>query len=403
MSRICPTGSSPLARGTPERAEVARPERRFIPARAGNTTGRIRPPTPIPVHPRSRGEHCLIAGRMNRKSGSSPLARGTPTGVAVRRLRDRFIPARAGNTSRGARPDTRPAVHPRSRGEHGRVPITSGSHVGSSPLARGTPCPPTLQTPILRFIPARAGNTPAAVRLELPIPVHPRSRGEHALVMKLAPWVGGSSPLARGTRARGAVATTRDRFIPARAGNTPRGTPCAARTPVHPRSRGEHGRLSTPSFRVTGSSPLARGTRQPIPEGVRRLRFIPARAGNTLHSQRRAPDVTVHPRSRGEHSPERISPRSPPGSSPLARGTPGPVPCALHMSRFIPARAGNTADGGRAPADPAVHPRSRGEHTTTRFASTHSSRFIPARAGNTTGRSPGRGRAPVHPRSRGEH
>ena len=49
-------------------------------------------------------------------------------------------------------------------------------------------------------------------------------------------------------------------LIPARAGNT--GTPYLSFTvaKAHPRSRGEHMALSAGARRVSGSSPLARGT-----------------------------------------------------------------------------------------------------------------------------------------------
>ena len=70
----------------------------------------------------------------------------------------------------------------------------------------------------------------------------------------------GSSPLARGTRARFAARLVAARFIPAGAGNTDevlRERICAA---VHPRWRGEHiNHIGTPGA-VGGSSPLARGT-----------------------------------------------------------------------------------------------------------------------------------------------
>ena len=49
---------------------------------------------------------------------------------------------------------------------------------------------------------------------------HPRSRGEHIGVKKSAVSCGGSSPLARGTRAAGVFAVRRRGLIPARAGNT---------------------------------------------------------------------------------------------------------------------------------------------------------------------------------------
>ena len=92
------TGSSPLARGTPGRGRERHPERRFIPAGAGNTAWRRMGMLSCPVHPRWRGEHAGAGRRGARGGGSSPLARGTP-GLHLRAVGEgRFIPAGAGNT-----------------------------------------------------------------------------------------------------------------------------------------------------------------------------------------------------------------------------------------------------------------------------------------------------------------
>ena len=71
----------------------------------------------------------------------------------------------------------------------------------------------------------------------------------------------GSSPLARGTRKRGADDVAGHRIIPAHAENT-EGAPCTTTTSA-------------------GSSPLARGTRDGRVQSLADHRIIPARAGNT--------------------------------------------------------------------------------------------------------------------------
>ena len=71
---------------------------------------------------------------------------------------------------------------------------------------------------------------------------------------------GGSSPLARGTYRRRARNRTDRRLIPARAGNIDGAIAEPSRDTAHPRSRGEHGRLSDEVSPIHGSSPLARGT-----------------------------------------------------------------------------------------------------------------------------------------------
>ena len=153
----------------------------------------------------------------------------------------------------------------------------------------------------IRFIPARAGNTSGTSSPWRNLSVHPRSRGEHRAVRAAAKVSDGSSPLARGTQRQRISGRLATRFIPARAGNTDPISGTRGTKPVHPRSRGEHELPLELVRRSTGSSPLARGTRLYHNCRRSRLRFIPARAGNTSHSLIKKSDSSVHPRSRGEH------------------------------------------------------------------------------------------------------
>ena len=223
-----PTGSSPLARGTPRVVRCPALGLRFIPARAGNTRPITRRPLGTAVHPRSRGEHGVAPAQGDRISGSSPLARGTRHERIGLRLAVRFIPARAGNT-RGVASCARPgAVHPRSRGEHVARRVRPVDVPGSSPLARGTRPTRSCRTRTGRFIPARAGNTAWLALADTAKTVHPRSRGEHVVLDHAQNLETGSSPLARGTRRRERLQRLRQRFIPARAGNT--SSPASARS-----------------------------------------------------------------------------------------------------------------------------------------------------------------------------
>ena len=315
----------------------------------------------------------------------------------------RFIPARAGNTWGGRSRANVRTVHPRSRGEHDPDKDRTIPAYGSSPLARGTPTSTSRSSARFRFIPARAGNTVRRNACPVMTPVHPRSRGEHDARAAGGEEAAGSSPLARGTHVADQGYGLRVRFIPARAGNTRRTILSDPICTVHPRSRGEHVLPAMVRALEDGSSPLARGTRciqSGCPPGGR---FIPARAGNTRIA------VTV---------PVELT-----GSSPLARGTRAVGAHRAGGHRFIPARAGNTPTSALCQVSPTVHPRSRGEHfrrTTASQSPTGSSplargtrpaasaeqveyRFIPARAGNTSPRAPHTPRSAVHPRSRGEH
>ncbi len=175
----------------------------------------------------------------------------------------------------------------------------------------------------------------------------------------------GSSPLARGTRDKAWNGLGDVRLIPARAGNTSwSGNGRCAET-AHPRSRGEHRKSITQKESHFGSSPLARGTRVARAFCLHLLRLIPARAGNTLIPSLNFFSAAAHPRSRGEHSPCSGQIESLCGSSPLARGTRRRFGRTVRRSRLIPARAGNTSLAIDAPMVRAAHPRSRGEHRAT--------------------------------------
>ena len=173
-------GSSPLARGTRYNRSLDRVACRFIPARAGNTGSRLRCVVSLPVHPRSRGEHNMLAPPEAMFDGSSPLARGTRIPDTRQGRSSRFIPARAGNTHEKRRQARQVPVHPRSRGEHSNEAGEERFVIGSSPLARGTPGADHRELEEIRFIPARAGNTASPVWTRTRAPVHPRSRGEHS-------------------------------------------------------------------------------------------------------------------------------------------------------------------------------------------------------------------------------
>ncbi len=173
----------------------------------------------------------------------------------------------------------------------------------------------------------------------------------------------GLSLLTRGTHAWRQYHLLRVRFIPACAGNTLHSAPASGSAPVYPRSRGKHIQAQTAESCMAGLSPLARGTRSQLSYWVASLRFIPARAGNTFRSTGKKLAIAVYPRSRGEHCVRWQQPPSYRGLSPLAWGTLFIFEYERPTSRFIPARAGNTTLSAHMIALAAVYPRSRGEHS----------------------------------------
>ena len=91
-----------------------------------------------------------------------------------------------------------------------------------------------------------------------------------------------------------------------------------------------------------GSSPLARGLHAAIAEGSRTWGIIPARAGFTLYAHLTRFPRGDHPRSRGVYPLSAQVTVAGIGSSPLARGLRDDVPESKEATRIIPARAGFT-------------------------------------------------------------
>ena len=315
------------------------------------------------VHLRAGGEHSSGALAASCIIGSSPRGRGTRRLQGELDAKVRFIPARAGNT-----PLTKPArspspVHPRAGGEHSSRYSSTATPNGSSPRGRGTRRARRGRHVVQRFIPARAGNTESTPCGAPCPPVHPRAGGEHYPQFVGAAGNGGSSPRGRGTPIWWALAGAGTRFIPARAGNTRAASYLVADAAVHPRAGGEHFSATAQAGALIGSSPRGRGTLAPARLGPVGHRFIPARAGNTTNRIGGFSSDPVHPRAGGEHRPPPGTVAVPNGSSPRGRGTQQPLDRLDGQLRFIPARAGNThaSRPSRPPAP--VHPRAGGEHS----------------------------------------
>ena len=190
--------------------------------------------------------------------------------------------------------------------------------------------------------PARAGFTSATNGCAVRTRDHPRSRGVYVHGVLTAGGSNGSSPLARGLHFRRCRTGRLHGIIPARAGFT---WMCACRSSTrtdHPRSRGVYSTAAFWAAAASGSSPLARGLRQPDPQQEQGAGIIPARAGFTPSTGGGSPRSRDHPRSRGVYitQPRNASARR--GSSPLARGLPKSPPDRQARVRIIPARAGFT-------------------------------------------------------------
>ncbi|SIT84567.1 hypothetical protein SAMN05421849_2138 [Pontibaca methylaminivorans] len=192
---------------------------------------------------------------------------------------------------------------------------------GSSPRVRGTDQRRVKCHSQIRFIPACAGNSGAMTRSAPSCPVHPRVCGEQAYLGSQAVRSGGSSPRVRGTGKLADSVMGVERFIPACAGNSQRGSRYPECKPVHPRVCGEQAGRDAHLPRNRGSSPRVRGTGNVALNRHRLLRFIPACAGNSSRARATGIHRAVHPRVCGEqdvfvNAYHRIR-----GSSPRVRGT----------------------------------------------------------------------------------
>ncbi len=132
---------------------------------------------------------------------------------------------------------------------------------------------------------------------------------------------------------------------------------------VYPRWRGELDRTASVVSSGSGLSPLARGTPVFANLWTIAIRFIPAGAGNTGARNTKPCICSVYPRWRGEHWLCNSSTHDHVGLSPLARGTPVLLFCAVVTDRFIPAGAGNTPTLSIIMVSDTVYPRWRGEHS----------------------------------------
>ena len=130
-------GSSPRARGIRWQRAARLGGCRFIPACAGNTRAPAFLVAGLPVHPRVRGEYHVNSKHGRPYAGSSPRARGIRRRVHLAEEIARFIPACAGNTTGRSKSDGTATVHPRVRGEYQVSRPVPSWHDGSSPRARG--------------------------------------------------------------------------------------------------------------------------------------------------------------------------------------------------------------------------------------------------------------------------
>ena len=214
--------------------------------------------------------------------------------------------------------------------------------MGSSPRLRGTPARMSRAFSGVGIIPALAGNTWARRPMIAGSRDHPRACGEHTSPRWSLIFSLGSSPRLRGTHCESHPEGHRSGIIPALAGNTALMGCWCSFWGDHPRACGEHYRLDNCAIYAKGSSPRLRGTLL-FPWRVGTVPgIIPALAGNTQNGRRAPTRNWDHPRACGEHWSTVVVASTIWGSSPRLRGTPVEHPGRARHAGIIPALAGNT-------------------------------------------------------------
>ena len=207
-------------RGTLRLTHSIRKAEGIIPAHAGNTQRRVFARLVAEDHPRTCGEHMLIAPTVSRLQGSSPHMRGTQAGAHGARRTHGIIPAHAGNTCHVRCPSDRIRDHPRTCGEHWINARRNPKIMGSSPHMRGTRHAQGRNHRRRGIIPVHAGNT------DFKFNCYTSEQG--------------SSPHMRGTQIKPYIYLYTRRIIPAHAGNTCLLHDFVSSIADHPRTCGEH-------------------------------------------------------------------------------------------------------------------------------------------------------------------
>ena len=152
--------------------------------------------------------------------------------------------------------------HPRACGANSDNSSTTTSRSGSSPRVRGKRVGFLGPAGRRRIIPARAGQTPVTHPSHHHHPDHPRACGANQTPSAGILPHGGSSPRVRGKLGACDIHVSRERIIPARAGQTSRRSHPARTCPDHPRACGANfldDNNRKPIARLYGSSPRVRG------------------------------------------------------------------------------------------------------------------------------------------------
>ena len=231
-------------------------------------------------------------------------------------------------------------VYPRVCGGTVRIPDTPRYVRGLSPRVRGNPLPDGGRGRFRRSIPACAGEPVPQRNDKGAAKVYPRVCGGTPMMMAPMARPDGLSPRVRGNLRRLRQVPRKKRSIPACAGEPTCLTMYRMRTAVYPRVCGGTVYNYIRAYLSEGLSPRVRGNRNLVKIKPRRIRSIPACAGEPS-ALRIRPDMSgVYPRVCGGTAKPASSKSCAAGLSPRVRGNPTEEVESSHNIGSIPACAG---------------------------------------------------------------
>ena len=289
-------GLSPRVRGNPDGRKVRHRRRGSIPACAGEPSVCATAGLRRKVYPRVCGGTRLPRQPSEVPYGLSPRVRGNRRFLIRRYRRLRSIPACAGEPCPPGRRSARRGVYPRVCGGTLASARSACSVAGLSPRVRGNLSLGTQHVPAIGSIPACAGEPPWWTCFAATKRVYPRVCGGTYASGNALAILQGLSPRVRGNHLGKQRLHVTVRSIPACAGEPGcRASRVRCRT-VYPRVCGGTSWMRCCAAAYSGLSPRVRGNRRFLIRRYRRLRSIPACAGEPPCQQAQTGGHAVYPR-----------------------------------------------------------------------------------------------------------
>ena len=295
---------------------------RSIPACAGEARGRGRCRPAVRVYPRVCGGSRWSLTCWCYRGGLSPRVRGKPPAVASASAVSRSIPACAGEAPRCRAWRPPPWVYPRVCGGSGPSCRLTGGRMGLSPRVRGKRGWRCRWGWRWRSIPACAGEAPEYGGVKAQFRVYPRVCGGSRIRAGRMPCSGGLSPRVRGKPKLDKSRNPASGSIPACAGEAPLDQQDTSWGWVYPRVCGGSGAPPRRCRPNCGLSPRVRGKLTHPPHRRRRLRSIPACAGEARIAAINPARRPVYPRVCGGSAGQNGGWSDGRGLSPRVRGKP---------------------------------------------------------------------------------